>query len=102
MDLIDYALIGTDLEVTLGATGLNPPFEWSFGYTASSYYNDNLFTTQSFSSSNNYLLPDSSGTELVFDIKVIDSIGLTSSVGVYSINGGNIIPFNGTFSYITL
>ena len=102
VDLIDYALIGTDLEVTLGATGLNPPFEWSFGYTASSYYNDNLFTTQSFSSSNNYLLPDSSGTELVFDIKVIDSIGLTSSVGVYSINGGNIIPFNGTFSYITL
>ena len=51
---------------------------------------------------NVYILPDISGTKLVFDIKVIDSIGLSSSVGVYSVNAGGKLPFKGTFSYTTL
>jgi hypothetical protein len=102
VDFIDFTSVGTDLELTIGATGLNPPFQWSFGYTASSNYNSSLFSTQSFSTNNHYILPDVSGTNLVFDIKVIDSIGLSSSVGVYSVNSGNTVPFKGTFSYTTL
>lgn len=102
VDFIDFDSTGTNLELTIGATGLNPPFQWSFGYTASSNYKSGLFSTQSFSTNNHYILPDVSGTSLVFDIKVIDSIGLTSSIGGYSVNSGNIIPFDGTFSYTTL
>ena len=102
VDMIDFDSVGTDLEITLGATGLNPPFQWSFGYTASSSYNNMLFATPSFSNTNHYILPDTSGSDLIFDIKVIDSIGLTSSLGNYVINGGNAINFNGTFSYTTL
>jgi hypothetical protein len=102
VDFIDFSSVGTDLELTIGATGLNPPFQWSFGYTASSNYNRSLFSTQSFSTNNHYILPDVSGTKLVFDIKVIDSIGLSSSVGVYSVNAGGKLPFKGTFSYTTL
>jgi hypothetical protein len=102
VDMIDFDSVGTDLEITLGATGLNPPFQWSFGYTASSSYNNMLFATPSFSNTNHYILPDTSGSDLVFDIKVVDSIGLTSSLGNYVINGGNVINFNGTFSYTTL
>jgi len=102
VDFIDFDLAGTSLEVTLGATGLNPPFQWSFGYTASSSYNAKLFANQPFSTTTNYLLPDTSGSNLVFDVKVVDSIGLTSSVGYYAVNNGSKVPFSGTFSYTTI
>lgn len=102
VDFVDFDLAGTNLELTIGATGLNPPFQWSFGYTQSSNYRSGLFSTLPFSTNNHYILPDAGGTNLVFDIKVVDSIGLTSSIGGYRVNSGNIIPFGGTFSYTTL
>ena len=102
VDFVDFSTPGSNLEVKLGATGLNPPFQWSFGYTASIYYNTNLFSTQSYSTTDNYLLPDTSGTDLIFSVMVIDSIGLTSNAGVYTINSGSPTTFNGTFSYTTL
>lgn len=102
VDFIDFDSPGTDIEIFIGATGMNPPFKWAFGYTASTSYNANLFSTQSFATTTYYRLPDTSGSNLVFDIKVIDSIGLTSSVGYYVVNSGNKVPFSGTFSYTTL
>ena len=102
VDIIDFSSINSDLEITLGATGLNPPFQWSFTYSTVLNYNPDSISQQSFTTSNHYILPDTSGTNLVFDIKVIDSVGLTSSVGYYSRNGNSPISIDGTFSYTTL
>ena len=102
VEITDFSSINSDLEITLGATGLNPPFQWSFTYSTALSYNPDSYPSQSFTTSNHYMLPDTSGTNLVFDIKVIDSVGLTSSIGYYSRNGNSPISINGTFSYTTL
>ena len=100
--MIDFSSVNSNLEITLGATGLNPPFQWSFTYSNVLTYDPDSIDVQSFTTSNSYILPDTSGTNLIFDIKVIDSIGLISNVGYYSRNGNNPISINGTFSYTTL
>ena len=102
VEIKDFSSINSDLEITLGATGLNPPFQWSFTYSTTLSYNTDSYPSQSFTTSNHYMLPDTSGTNLVFDIKVMDSVGLTSSIGYYSRNGNSPISINGTFSYTTL
>ena len=102
VEITDFSSINSDLEITLGATGLNPPFQWSFTYSTALSYNPDSYPSQSFTTSNHYMLPDTSGTNLVFDIKVMDSVGLTSSIGYYSRNGNSPISINGTFSYTTL
>ena len=102
VEITDFSSINSDLEITLGATGLNPPFQWSFTYSTALSYNPDSYPSQSFTTSNHYILPDTSGTNLVFDIKVMDSVGLTSSIGYYSRNGNSPISINGTFSYTTL
>lgn len=102
VEITDFSSINSDLEITLGATGLNPPFQWSFTYSTTLSYNTDSYPSQSFTTSNHYMLPDTSGTNLVFDIKVMDSVGLTSSIGYYSRNGNSPISINGTFSYTTL
>ena len=101
MDITDLSVVGSSLEVTLGATGLNPPFQWSFTYsTAANYDVDTVI--DSFTTSNYYLLPDTSGSNLVFDIKVADATGLTSSMGYYYVNSGSSVGVDGTFSYTTI
>jgi hypothetical protein len=100
-DFVDFTNVGSTLELTLGATGLNPPFQWSFTYsTAANYDIDSMI--DSFTTSNTYILPDPGSTSMVFDIKVMDSTGLTSSIGKYSINQTDYIDVIGTFSYTTL
>ena len=102
VEIKDFSSINSDLEITLGATGLNPPFQWSFTYSTALSYNPDSYPSQSFTTSNHYMLPDTSGTNLVFNIKVVDSVGLTSSIGYYSKNSNSPISINGTFSYTTL
>ena len=102
VEIKDFSSINSDLEITLGATGLNPPFQWSFTYSTALSYNPDSYPSQSFTTSNHYILPDTSGTNLVFNIKVVDSVGLTSSIGYYSRNSNSPISINGTFSYTTL
>jgi hypothetical protein len=98
----DFSTSNSDLGITLGATGLNPPFQWSFTYSTAISYDPDSTSVQAFTTSNTYLVPDISGTNLVFDIKVMDSVGLTSSVGYYSRNNNSPIVIDGTFSYTTL
>lgn len=102
MELIDASVSGSNLLVSLGATGLNPPFQWAIGYTASSNYAASSFGSLTYSSTTGYVIPDSSGTEWVFDISVKDAIGLTSKSGYYIVNAGNTFSFAGTFSYVSL
>lgn len=98
----DFSTTNSSLGITLGATGLNPPFQWSFTYSTALAYDPDSTSVQAFTTSNTYLLPDISGTNLVFDIKVMDSVGLTSSVGYYSRNNNTPIAITGTFSYTTI
>lgn len=100
-DITDFATLGSNLEVTLGATGLNPPFQWSFTYSSALSYDPDEEVVDSFTTSNHYLLPDTPGSNLVFDIKVIDSTGLTSNSGYYSVNDTEPVIIEGTFSYTT-
>ena len=102
IDITDFTSFGSSLLVTLGATGMNPPFQWAFGYSPEISYDSDMFATQSFTTSNTYSILDSPDTPMIFDVKVMDATGLTSSVGYYSINQTDPIPTNGTFSYITL
>ena len=102
VDITDFTSLGSSLLVTLGATGMNPPFQWAFGYSPEISYDSDMFATQSFTTSNTYNISDSGDNALIFDIKVMDVTGLTSSVGYYSINQTDPILTNGTFSYITL
>jgi len=100
MEMID--LPSGNLEIALGATGLNPPFQWSFTYSEASAYDPDEYSIQAFTTSNAYIFPDITGTNLVFDITVMDSAGSTSSAGYYSVNAGSPISIDGTFSYTTL
>ena len=102
LSLNDVSTFGSNIEISLGATGLNPPFQWSFGYSPALSYNPDMFATQSFTTSNTYLLPDTSGTKLIFDIKVMDAVGQISNIGYYSINETDPISIAGTFSYTSL
>lgn len=102
VEIKDFSSINSDLEITLGATGLNPPFQWSFTYSTALSYDPDSYELQAFTTSNHYLFSDTSGSKLVFDIEVMDSVGLTSSVGYYSRNNNSPISINGTFSYTTL
>ena len=99
MEMIDLST--GDIQISLGATGLNPPFQWSFTYSEATSY-DTEEHVQSFTTSNNYSFTDSTGTNLVFDIKVMDSAGSISSTGYYIVNSGAPISIDGTFSYTTL
>ena len=99
MEMIDTP---SNLTISLGATGLNPPFQWSFTYSVASAYDPDEYSIQAFTTSNAYLLTDTTGTNLVFDITVMDSAGSTSSTGYYSVNAGSPISIDGTFSYTTL
>jgi hypothetical protein len=99
MEMIDTP---SNLTIALGATGLNPPFQWSFTYSEASAYDPDEYSIQAFTTSNAYILPDITGTNLVFDITVMDSAGSTSSAGYYSVNAGSPISIDGTFSYTTL
>lgn len=81
---------------------MNPPFQWSFTYSTALAYDPDSTSVQAFTTSNTYILPDISGTNLIFDIKVMDSVGLTSSVGYYSRNNNTPIAIDGTFSYTTI
>lgn len=101
ISLIDLNVAGSSLEVTLGATGLNPPFQWSFTYSTFTNY-DPENVVDSFTTSNHYILPDTSGSNLIFDIKVADYTGLTSSKGYYYVNSGSLVAVDGTFSYTTI
>ena len=102
IDITDFTSFGSSLQVTLGATGMNPPFQWAFAYSPEISYEPDMFATQSFTTSNTYSISDSGGNALIFDIKVMDATGLTSSIGYYSINQTDPILTNGTFSYTTL
>lgn len=102
VEIVDFATLNSNLEITLGATGLNPPFQWSFTYSSVFDYDPDSIDFDSFTTSNSYILPDTSGTNLIFDIKVMDSVGVTSSFGYYSRNGNDPVSINGTFSYTTL
>ena len=99
MEMIDLST--GDIQISLGATGLNPPFQWSFTYSEATSY-DTEEHVQSFTTSNNYSFTDSTGTNLVFDIKVMDSAGSISNTGYYIVNSGVPISIDGTFSYTTL
>jgi hypothetical protein len=101
-DFLDFTNVGSTLELTLGATGLNPPFQWSFTYSTAANYDIDSIMVDSFTTSNSYILPDPGATNLIFDIKVMDATGLTSSIGKYSINQTDYIDVVGTFSYTTL
>jgi hypothetical protein len=99
-----------DLGVSLGATGLNPPFEWSFIYLNDYSYDVN-YQRPDYSSQQQYLLPEIvnlnefewiNNKNWIFDVIVKDSAGLTSNSGIYSVNLGSTYSFNGTFSYISL
>lgn len=102
MDIIDAPTSGSNLIVTLGATGLNPPFQWSLGYTASSTYDPFTFMPGTYSSNSGYIIADVSTTNWVFDLSVKDAAGLTSNSGYYIVNSGNTYSFSGTFSYVSL
>lgn len=102
MDIIDAGVPGSNLIITLGATGINPPFMWSIGMTPSHSYYAGEFEPGEYSSTNSYIAEDESGTEWIFDVTVMDSSGLTSSIGYYSVNSGNTYSFAGTFSYTSL
>jgi hypothetical protein len=102
VEIVDFATLNSNLEITLGATGLNPPFQWSFTYSNVLDYDPDSIDFDSFTTSNSYILPDTSGTNLIFDIKVMDSVGVTSSFGYYSRNANDPVSINGTFSYTTL
>jgi len=102
MDIIDAGTPGSNLLITLGATGINPPFQWSLGYTPSTTYNPLLFVPGTYSTQTGSIIPDTSGTEWIFDLTVKDSGGLTSNSGYYMVNAGNTYSFSGTFSYVSL
>ena len=99
MEMIDLST--GEIQIALGATGLNPPFQWSFTYSEATSY-DTEEHAQSFTTSNSYSFADTTGTNLVFDIKVMDSAGSISSAGYYIVNSGAPISIDGTFSYTTL
>jgi hypothetical protein len=88
--------------MTLGATGINPPFQWSIGYTASSSYDPYTIEKSTYSTLDSYIIPDATGTELIFDIEVKDAAGFVSNSGYYILNGGNRTDIAGTFSYVSL
>ena len=102
VDILDTPISGSFISVSLGATGVNPPFQWSIGYTASSKYSSFTFKESAYSSNTSFLIPDSSATDWIFGISVKDSAGLTSNAGYYTLNAGNTYSFNGTFSYVSL
>jgi len=101
MNIADSSLSNTDLIVELGATGYNPPFQWSLGYTYSSSYNAKTFVGPAYSPATTTVISDPSSANWIFDVKVIDGAGVTSSQGHYVVNGGNTFSFNGTFSYVS-
>jgi len=75
---------GSTFDINISATGLNPPHTWSF--------NGSNYTT------NTTILSVNKGT--ANNIIVKDIIGLTSSIGYYTINNtGEQYPINGTFIY---
>ena len=102
VDIIDSSTPGSNLLMTLGATGINPPFQWSIGYTASSSYDPYTIDKSTYSTLDSYIIPDATGTELIFDIEVKDAAGFVSNSGYYILNGGNRTDIAGTFSYVSL
>ena len=95
-------------DLKIGISRIKPTFTiditdfTSFAYSPEISYEPDMFATQSFTTSNTYSISDSGGNALIFDIKVMDATGLTSSIGYYSINQTDPILTNGTFSYTTL
>jgi len=102
MSIIDAGVSGSNIILSLGATGLNPPFKWSLGLTPSQRYDAADFERGDYSTQTDYIISDLSGTEWIFDISVMDSSGQTSAAGYYSVNSGNTYSFSGTFSYVSL
>lgn len=83
MNIVDF-FVDNKYDIQLGATGGNPPYEWSI--------DNGPFSTDTF-------IPDLDKTSDKI-IYVRDSIGLTASNGYYTLNSGsykNIVV--GTFSY---
>lgn len=102
VNFIDSATPGSNLLVSLGATGINPPFQWSIGYTASSSYDPYTIQKSAYSTADSFVIPDASSTNWIFDIEVKDAAGLTSNSGYYIVNSGNQFDIRGTFSYVSL